>query len=321
MEGIPDRPRFAVVGAGAVGSYYGGRLAQHGHEVHWLLRSDYDHVRQHGMTIQSHAGDFVLKPDALKIYRRPEEMPKADVVLVTLKTTANRQFRPLIGPLLHDTTAILTLQNGLGNEQQLADLFGQERIIGGLAFVCINRLAPGEIRHTDYGLIKIGEYQRPISQRLRQLAAIFNASNVPCQLLENLDLGRWEKLIWNVPFNGLGAALGLTTDRIISHPEGQQLVRDLMDEIVRAAHAIGVMLDESLVQQNIDKTLTMGPYRSSMQIDRESRRPIELDAIIGNPLRVAQKAGVATPRLEMLYQILLLQERQTDTIRFRSPFA
>lgn len=311
MDPLPDRPRIAVVGAGAVGCYYGGRLAQHGHDVHWLLRSDYDHVRRHGMEIQSRDGDFILKPSSLNLYNRPQEMPKADVVLVSLKTTANGRFQELITPLLHDQTAILTLQNGLGNEQELANLFGISRILGGLAFVCINRTSPGQIRHTDYGMIKIGEFSRPISQRLRQIDAIFNASKVECYMLEDLNMGRWEKLIWNVPFNGLGAALGFTTDRIVNHPAGLELVRQLMDEVIRTAHAAGSMLDATLLELNIRRTLTMGAYRSSMQIDRENGRPIELDAIIGNPLRTAQRLGVQTPRLQTLYAMLAMQEQHT----------
>jgi 2-dehydropantoate 2-reductase len=264
--------------------------------------------------IESCAGDFDLPASALHVYREPEQMPLVDVVLVTLKTTANRHFEPLIRPLLHENTCILTLQNGLGNEQELARLFGEERVLGGLAFTCINRIAPGHIRHSDYGMIKIGEFGRPISQRLRQLGTIFNASKVECHLLEDLNMGRWEKLIWNVPFNGLGAALGLTTDKIVNHPAGLELARQLMDEVIRTAHAAGLMLDPGLLEVNTGRTLTMGAYRSSMQIDRETHRPIELDAIIGNPLRVAQKLGVPTPRLQMLYALLAMQEAQASPV-------
>lgn len=304
MLDLPPKPRFALVGAGAIGCYYGGRLTQHGHEVHFLMRSDYDHVRRHGLSVKSPVGDFELRPGEMHIHRAAGDMPKADVVLVTLKTTANGHFAALITPLLHERTAILTLQNGLGNEQQLADLFGAERIIGGLAFVCINRVSPGEIRHTDYGLIKIGELGRGISPRLRQLSGIFNDSLVQCQMLEDLALGRWEKLIWNVPFNGLGAAMGWTTDRIVAHPEGIALVRSIMQEVLATAHAAGVKLDPALVEQNIARTLSMGAYRSSMQIDREMGRELELDAIIGRPLAVAEKHGIAAPSMRMLYQLL-----------------
>src|SRR5947208_17020188 len=120
-------PVIAIVGTGAVGAYYGGRLAQHGHDVHFLLRADYAAVKQNGWTIRSCDGDFTLPAEAVHAYDDPAKMPKADLVIVTLKTTANEQFGRLIAPLLHDGTAILTLQNGLGNEERLAELFGARR--------------------------------------------------------------------------------------------------------------------------------------------------------------------------------------------------
>ena len=301
---FPEHPRFALVGAGAVGCYYGGRLVQHGNEMHFLLRSDYDVVRERGLHVESCAGDFDLAPSALNVYSNVRDMPKVDVVLVTLKTTANAYYQELIHPLLGRQTCILTLQNGLGNEQRLAELFGEERVIGGLAFTCINRVAPGHIRHSDYGLIKIGELVGGVSARLKRISEIFNAAEVSCRMLDDLAMGRWEKLLWNVPFNGLGAALNLTTDRLVNSPAGRELVREIMHEIVRTAHAAGIMIDPALIEQNVLRTQTMGPYKSSMQIDREMNRPIELDAIIGNPMRAAKKHEVSVPKLEMLYQML-----------------
>ena len=133
-------------------------LAQHGNPVHFLLRSDYETVRKNGLVVESCAGDFQLPSDQLYIYNDPHQMPKVDLVLVTLKTTANAQFEPLIRPLLKADTSILTIQNGLGNEDRLAELFGPQRILGGMAFVCINRAGPGVIRHTAHGIIRLGEF-------------------------------------------------------------------------------------------------------------------------------------------------------------------
>lgn len=301
---LPVHPRIAIVGAGALGCYYGARLAQHGQDVHFLLRSDYDAVREKGLSIRSHAGDFRLEPQQLHIYREPADMPPADLIIVTLKSTANSQSERLIRPLLHERTAILTLQNGLGSEEQLAGLFGAERVLGGLAFVCINRIAPGEISHTDYGLIKLGEFRRAASPRARQIVEMLKASNVPCQVLDDVVLGRWEKLIWNIPFNGLGGAMDWSTDILMKSHDGVALVRTIMEEVVATAHAAGVDLPASLIEDNIARTQTMGPYRSSMQIDRQMHRPMEIEAIIGNPLRVAKSLGVPVPRIEMLYQLL-----------------
>src|SRR5258706_11022093 len=132
-------PVIAIVGTGAVGAYYGGRLGQDGHDVHFLLRGDYQAVKEKGWTIRSCDGDFSLAPEMVHAYDDPAKMPKADLVIVTLKTTANDQFESLIAPLLKEGTSILTLQNGLGNEERLAELFGARRGLGGMSFGCFNR--------------------------------------------------------------------------------------------------------------------------------------------------------------------------------------
>lgn len=299
-----DQPAIAIIGSGAVGGYYGARLAQAGHDVHFLLRGDYDAVRRHGWVIQSCDGDFALTPDQFHAYNNPAQMPPADLVLVALKATANDQFQPLIAPILKEDTVILTLQNGLGNEEQLAQLFGSQRIIGGLAFVCLNRTDPGHIHHIDHGLIAIGEYQGPPTPRLRRLAEIFNTSLIRCRVLESLLCGRWEKLIWNIPFNGLGAALDLPTDRLLASPAGIDLVRDIMREVLAAARAAGAQLADGLIEQKIDHTRSMGTYRTSMQVDRQTGRPMELEAIFGRPLRSADSHDIPMPLVRTIYRQL-----------------
>jgi 2-dehydropantoate 2-reductase len=306
---FPPNPIIAVVGAGAVGTYYGGRLAQHGADVHFLLRSDYEAVSRRGWTVRSCDGDFVLPPDQTNVYCDARDMPKADFVIVTLKATANDQYEPLIRPLLKHHTAILTLQNGLGNEERLAELFGAERILGGLAFVCINRIEPGVVHHMDHGLIRMGEYQELVTDRLRQIATMFKRSNIHCELVESLRYARWEKLVWNVPFNGLGAACDLTTDQLIGTKEGERLVREVMGEVVAAARANGANLPAEVMNEKIKATTSMGAYRSSMQVDRQERRAMEVEAILGEPVRAARRAGAAVPKLEMLYRLVWLVDR------------
>ena len=296
-------PVIAIVGAGAVGGYYGARLAQHGHSVHFLLRGDYDAVRRNGWTVHSRDGDFRIPADSVNVYDDPRRMPRADLVVVTLKSTSNDQFEPLIRPLVKEDAAILTLQNGLGNEDRLAELFGAARVLGGMAFVCINRTAPGVINHTDHGIIRIGEFTTTgATDRAKRIAAMFNASKVACEVLDDLRFGRWQKLVWNIPFNGLGAALDLTTDRLVGTGEGLRLVRQLMEEVRAAARADGVELSPDVVDSNINNTTSMGPYKSSMQVDRQQGRLMEVEAILGEPLRRAQRGGVRTPVLEALYR-------------------
>jgi 2-dehydropantoate 2-reductase len=305
---LPDRPRIAIVGTGAVGAYYGGRLAQHGHDVHFLLRGDYEAVKQHGWCVRSSDGDFALTADQVHAYDDPAKMPKADLILVTLKTTANDQFEPLIRPLLHDRTAILTLQNGLGNEERLADLFGEQRVLGGTAFVCINRTGPGHIHHICDGLITLGEFNRPATPRAQQIGRMLVESNVPAKVLEDLRRARWEKLVWNVPFNGLSAVLDLTTDLLIAEPDGEALVRRVMAEVIAAARGVEVDLPDSLIDAKVNATRGMGPYKTSMHVDMRDGRAMEVEAILGCPVRSAQGAGVAVPTMEAIYRLLLLRD-------------
>lgn len=301
-----EQPVIAIIGAGAVGGYYGARLAQHGYPVHFLLRSDYEQVRERGWEIKSCDGDFGLVAGATGIHRSPGAMPKADLVIVTLKCTANDQYAELITPLIKEDTLILTLQNGLGNEEELARLFGRERILGGLAFVCINRVGPGVIHHLDHGYIRMGEFVEDRRDRAERISAIFNQCKIPCDVLPSLKYGRWEKLAWNVPFNGLGAALDLSTDQVIGSEQGIELVTEIIREVMAAAATVGVKLPEDMPQIKVRQTRTMGAYKSSMQIDRQLRRPMEVEAILGEPWRVSQAAGLTNVRMGMLYRMVQL---------------
>src|SRR2546428_1487113 len=195
--------KVAVVGCGAVGSYYGGKLCRAGHEVHFLLRSDYDVVRNQGVAIRSRHGDFHVQPQAAS---HPKEIGVADLVLIGLKTTANSRLPELIPPLVGPSTVVVTLQNGLGNEEQLAKTVAPEKILGGLCFVCLNRTEPGVIHHIDHGAVVLGEFGRTPQPRTHQIASLFRNAGISCSVTENLVQAHWEKLTWNIPFNGLGVA-------------------------------------------------------------------------------------------------------------------
>jgi 2-dehydropantoate 2-reductase len=302
---------IAIIGAGALGGYYGARLIQHEYDVHLHMRSDAAHVATNGLQIESLDGDFTLPPEKVRAYENVETIPKVDLVIVTLKSTANGEFRNLITPLLKDDSAILTLQNGLGNDRQLAELFGARRILAGNAFVCINRITAGHIRHLDHGLIRLGEMSSPATPRALAIAEMLSSSKVPCQAIDNVAAGQWDKLIWNIPFNGLGAMLGLTTDKIIGNPTGLALAKSIMREVISASGLLKYKFPDSVIDQKIKHTETMGAYKTSMQIDRELVRPMEIEAIFGEPLRIAQRADANMPLLEMMYRSLSLLDRKS----------
>jgi 2-dehydropantoate 2-reductase len=315
--------KIAIVGCGAIGSYYGAMLCRTGQETHFLLRSDYDVVRQNGVAIRSFKGDFHVQP---RCARTPEEIGPSDLVLIGLKTTANDQFPKLLTPLADAHTAVVTLQNGLGNTEQLARLFSPEQILGGLCFVCLNRLEPGLIHHMEYGKIVLGEFRRPAESRAHRLAALFQDAGVPCNVTDNLALAQWEKLVWNIPFNGLGVAgaVGydalinpqspaihrrsagpcLPTDKLLADPRWEKLLRELMMEVLAAAGALGFKIPISFAEEQIEHTRVMGAYKASTVLDYELGRPLELESLFLEPLRRAQKAGVAAPRLAAVCRVL-----------------
>ena len=328
-SGLRFHVKIAVVGCVAVGSYYGAKLARAGHEVHFLLRTDYETVRRQGVLIHSPPGDFQVRP---RCAQSSGEIGVAELVLIGLKSTANERFAELLPPLVGPATAVLTLQNGLGNEEQLARLFPAAQVIGGLCFVCLNRIAPGVIRHLGYGQVVLGENQRPPDRRTYDLAASFREAAVACTVTENLARAHWEKLVWNIPFNGLGVASAagfdafvrpsgdsgpsalephpstpgecLTTDKLLADGRWARLVRELMLEVIAAARTLGYDVPEAFADQQIENTRTMGAYRASTLIDFERGQPLELQSLFLEPLRQATRAGVAMPRLATLCGVL-----------------
>jgi 2-dehydropantoate 2-reductase len=312
--------KIAVVGCGAVGSFYGAKLCRDGHDVHFLLRSDYDVVRRKGVLIRSKQGEFVVQP---KCAVSPGTIGPCDLVLVALKTTDNHELPKLLPPLAIKRTAVITLQNGLGVEDQLGAVVAPEQVLGGLAFVCLNRVAPGVIHHIDHGTVVLGEFAREAYSRTREIAFIFNHARIKTEVTSDLARARWEKLLWNIPFNGLGVASAagfdatfvgrieseerepcLTTDRLLADPGWARLVRDLMAEIIAIARALGHRLEESLADLNIERTKTMGAYKPSTVVDFERGQRLELKSMFLEPLRMGREAGVWTPRFEALCAVL-----------------
>lgn len=201
---------YAIVGTGALGGFYGARLQQAGLEVHFLLHRDYEYVRHHGLTVDSPDGNFHLPH--VHAYNQVEAMPACDVVIVALKTTQNHLLAKLLPSLVKEGGIVLVLQNGLGIEAEVAALVGSDRVMGGMCFLCSNKIAPGHIRHVDYKEIILADYAPHyapcgISDRMKQVAADFERANIAIELSPDLLIARWRKLVWNIPFNGLSVVL------------------------------------------------------------------------------------------------------------------
>ena len=291
---------IAIVGSGALGLYYGGRLARAGNDVTFLARGDLDVLRTRGIAVKAPDAEFALP--VVKVAASPEEIGPVDLVVITLKATANDRLPRLLPPLLHAGTAVLNLQNGLGVDEQVAAVAGAGRAVGGLCFVCVNRIAPGVAECTMAGHIVAGEFAGPAQARTRALAELFSAAGVKMSVSDRLLEARWRKLVWNVPFNGLSVTGGgITTEDILRSPAMEAEVWVLMREVQAAAAAYGVTIPEEFVVDQVERTRPMGPYKPSTMLDYLAGKPLEVEPIWGEPLRRAQAKGVPVPRLEALY--------------------
>lgn len=306
--------RIAVIGAGAVGCYYGALLARGGHDVRFLMRRDLEAVRARGLRIESPLGGFSL-PNVTAV-ATPGEIGEADWVVCSLKTTSLAEARSLVEPCMGPATRVVALMNGLGVEDAFA-WAGPERVFGAMAFVCINRGAPGVVRHLEYGRVNIGHVLDDPAE-CEGLRALFASGAIDVAVAPNLRYARWEKLAWNIPFNGLSvAAGGVGTEVLVCDPLLRATAERAMREVLATGNAdleslhSPVRLDvEEVVSRMFLLTDTMGDYRTSMVLDYVSGQPLEVETILGNPARRAAELGVAVPTVDALYALVRGADRR-----------
>jgi len=304
------KPRILVVGTGAIGGFYGGKLAQAGASVSTLCRSDYEMVKAKGISIKSTLGDFHFTPE--KVIRDLAEYGfQPDYVLVGLKVLPEISTAEIIKEVVGPDTAIVLLQNGVEIEEPVAQAFPNNEIMSGLAFICATRTSPGHIDHTDFGRLVIGRYPAGKSAKTEELAKLFNDSGLSCTVSEDVLTDRWRKLVWNAPFNPISVlAGGADTKAMVENPESLELARQVMEEVCKIAEAVGHPLPDGVVQENIEGTRRMSPYKSSMLVDFEAGRPMEVEAILGNGIRAAKRHKLAVPHMESLYGLLKLVDKK-----------
>lgn len=302
--------RVGIIGTGAIGGFYGALLARAGFDVHFLLRSEYAAVRDNGLRIDS-APLGVVQLNAVQAYHDAADMPPCDWLLVGAKTTSNAELAPLIARVAAPGAKVVLLQNGLDVEAQLQPLLPDSlHLLGGLCFVCVNRSTPGVVRHQALGAVNLGYHSGPAADEAARQAIVeagaqmFRAAGVESQAMTNLNQARWQKLVWNVPYNGLSVLLRASTTPLMADADSRALVQALMAEVVEGARACGHELPAGYAEHLFAITEKMPDYWPSMYHDFTERRPLELDAIYAAPLARARAAGCALPRIEALYRAL-----------------
>ena len=293
---------YAIIGTGAIGGFYGAKLARSGRDVHFLLHRDYDFVKANGLRVESCDGSFILNP--VQVYCDTQQMPKADVVLVGLKSTNEHLLKELLPPVLKEDTVVVLIQNGIGLEPDVQEWFPQLQLVAGLAFIFSSKTEPGHINHQCYGSINLGNYSCRSEKLFSSIFADFIEAGIDAHSVEYHE-ARWRKAVWNMPFNGMTVALHTQTDLLLKNPSTRQLIREQMMEVVGASRALGISgIDELCIEKMIDMTDHMVPYSPSMRLDYDFHRPMEIDYLYTRPIAEAKKVGFHMTKLEMLEQEL-----------------
>ncbi len=301
------KTEILLVGTGAVGSYFGGKLVQADTRVSALCRSDFEIAKEQGLEIQSYQGDFRFKP-AEVVKDAAQLSVKPDYVVVCLKVLPEIDVAEIIKDAVGPETVIVLVQNGINIEKQVASAFPKNELISGIAFIAISRIKLGVARHTGSGKLILGNYPQGITEKTKLLADLWLKAEVPCDLSEKVTKNRWQKMVWNAAFNPISVLGGQADSKqMVEVPESERLVRKVMGEVLKLAKATGNELSEKVLENAISGNRKMRPFKTSMLVDYEMGRSMEVDAILGNAITIARELDIDVPYLESLYSLLKLQ--------------
>lgn len=298
--------KILISGAGAVGAYFGGRLNSAGAEVSVICRSDYNEVKQNGFQISSTKGDFVFKPSQV-IRSASEYQGTADLIIVGSKVLPEIDTVSMIRDAVKPGTVILLAQNGIDIEKDIHAAFPDNELLSAIIYIGCTKNAPGIIAHTGGpGSMTFGEFRHhEAGKTAHELLELFKQTPCPAELVGNIQYYRWKKLLWNIPFNSISVLGGsLLTNEMTDRGNLEKLCSDIMYEIIAVARSNGIELAESLVSENIEYTRNFTPYATSMLADFRRKRPLEVEAIVGNVCRIAQANNVEIPRIQTIYALL-----------------
>lgn len=309
------KPRIGIIGTGAIGGFYGLMLARAGFDVHFLLRSEFSAVAAQGLQVNS-AVHGALSLNPVQAYSAAEDMPPCDWLLVAAKSTSSG-LAPVIAKAAAPGAKVLLLQNGLDVEDSLREVLPDSlHLLGGLCLICVHREGPGVITHQALGAVNVGYHSGPAHDEATRMAIVeegaglFRSAGIDSQAMPNLHQARWQKLVWNIPYNGLSVLLGASTAPLMADADSRALIQALMAEVVQGAKACGHDIAPGYADFLFSMTEKMPDYWPSMHHDLLHKRPLELEAIYARPLAAAKAAGCELPLIEALHWALVFIDRR-----------
>ena len=300
--------RVAVIGAGGVGGYFGGRLAESGVQVHFLARgATLQALKERGLVLKSIKGDA-----SVPVYASDstQDIGPVDLVLVALKAWQLPEVLPSLPVLLHEHTVVLPLLNGIGSVSEVSKVIPEHHVLGGLCRIISSIEAPGVIAHTGAEpSVTFGEISGVESERVQSIASMFRAAGVTVDLSQDIQRAIWEKALFVCSLSALGAVTRAPFGELRAVPETRNLLQQAMEEVHLVGRAAGVNLPDDLVLNTMSYVDSLpADGTSSLQRDVMAGRPSELEAQLGDVVRAGQKHGVPTPVFSFCHQVLLPQE-------------
>lgn len=310
-----------VIGLGGIGSIYSLLLQLGAPDIRLSLvaRSNYDALSTDGISIKSAKyGNHTVKPHA--VFKTTSEAAVAginyDYVFCTTKSLPNAPAVDILRPVVSTmTSTIVLIQNGLGIEEPVHAAFPENTLVSCTAYIGVWQVSPGHIEHSALDRLELGTYpdQATVSatrrvrdqESLERISSILSTGGCDTKLVPSMPAARWQKLVWNASFNCVCTITGLNTFEVTRCPAAKEMVLAAMHEIILAANKSGYALPVELVVANWDNTQKMGvAYKPSMMLDHEAGREMEVEVILGSPIRAAQQAGVDVPILKVMKQTL-----------------
>lgn len=302
--------RVAVVGAGGVGGYFGGRLAHAGIDTTFVARgATLDALRTRGLRVESIQGDMLL--ERVQATNDPSAVGTVDAILLAVKAWQLAEAARNLGPMIAGETMVVPLENGIDAPDVLIPLLGREHVLGGLCAIVSYIVAPGHIRHAAFDpIVMFGELDNARSARVERLREAFARAGVDAQVPDDIHHSMWTKFLFISVMSGIGALTRVPVDVWRSVPEIRDMAAAALREVVAVAAARGVQLGEGAVAKTMERYDAMAPRSTaSLQRDVMDGKPSELDAQLGAIVRLAREASVAVPVTSMIYHALLPQER------------
>jgi 2-dehydropantoate 2-reductase len=295
--------KIAVMGAGAVGGYFGALLHRGGLDVTLITRGRHlEAIKAHGLLVKSIRGDLTVPA---KVVADPRAVGPVDLILFCVKSYDTESAARQCLPIVHASTAILSLQNGVDNEEKIAMIAGGDKVLGGVAYIGAGVSEPGVIVHTAEGRIVFGEMHGGISERVRSLDQTFRDAGFPAEASSNIKAVLWGKLCWNAALNALNTLVGGEVRLLVERPETRRLARQVMEEVRAVAIANGVPLSDDLVERLLQWTdAAAGTMQTSTRQDLEAGKALEVEALNGVVVRKGEAVGVPTPFNFTLYALL-----------------